>query len=144
MVDSGVSSLQPDNFCFPHQLDSRSLPVASRGAELTPGSLRNWGVQRLTKLPHERRGYENFIREGSFRRLLGRNCGVELLRVCEMSDRSCRHILMVHLAFDPEPGWELQSLAHQASHFLLAVSIRHSPPRQPRTSSPYPVMRGFA
>ena len=36
-----------------------------------------------------------------------------------------RHILDVHLAHDPEPGVEMQSLAQQSSHFLLAVSIRY-------------------
>lgn len=42
----------------------------------------------------------------------------------ETSLVNCRHILDVHLAHDPEPGVEMQSLAQQSSHFLLAVSIR--------------------
>ena len=43
---------------------------------------------------------------------------------------SCRHILAAHLAHDPEPGWAMQSLAQQASHFLLAVSIRSAEGRR--------------
>lgn len=39
-------------------------------------------------------------------------------------DGQCRHIMAAHLASDPEPGAALQSLAQQASYFLLAVSIR--------------------